>query len=75
MKKVITVVKLISLLLSSLPLIVLLSVNMHTKIKGMSSLALEWELFSSWASDASPALGCSIEIWVIYVSVGQSVCL
>ena len=33
------------LLLSSLPLVVLLSVNVHTKIQAMSSLALQWEPF------------------------------
>ena len=31
-------------------------------IQRLSLLALQWEPFTSWASEASPTLGCSIEI-------------
>ena len=57
-ENVITLGKLIDqLFLFCLPLLSIL----FLKLRGTASLALNGQ-FSSWASEASPTLGCSIEI-------------
>ena len=73
-ENVITLGKLIGpLFLFCLPLLSILFLK-TPKIRGKTLLALYGNHFASyWASEASPKLGCSIEISGDYMLVGMSI--